>query len=322
MVQTQKPKKNQSSADEARKLWRDWREQPGLLKEEGEKRVHSPQINAWKPGGCKLAYQITMFSGWTHPVSLLREFHHLGWGDLPVCMYTCIGTCVHLCVQVEARGIWRHLLPSFSTLIFELGSRTGTESSPVRLGWLSNKSQRSFISVSPALRFQVCITVPVMEMELKASCSQGRQFTNWAISPALLQQLHNLLSCLLSHYWELSLRTKDRYNKLSNQKKKTDYKGLFCFVPFCDNILECSPACLQTGNPSASLPWVTGVPGCRLRGFKDSEVEAHWERILGILYCLSDPSAQKRERKSTSFLRLIHECLSYSSIYKIPNLGS
>lgn len=229
---------------------------------------------------------------------------------------------MHVCVQVEARGRWRHLLPSFSTLIFELGSHIGTESSPVRRGWLSNKSQRSFISVSQHWDSRFASLCLLWRWNLRPHVHKAGSLPTepspLPYSSSYIIFFHVCYPTIESWVWGQKI---DIINS-PVRKKKTDYKGLFCFVPFCDNILECSPACLQTGNPSASLPWVTGVPGCRLRGFKDSEVETGWERILGILYCLSDPSAQKRERKSTSFLRLIHECLSYSSIYKIPNLGS
>lgn len=110
-----------------------------------------------------------MFAGWTRPVSLHREFNHLGWGDLFVCMHVLVHVCMYVnrCLQVEARHRQRYLLPSISTLIFGLESHTGTESSPVRLDWLASKSQRSFISVTPALRLQVCITVPATEMNLR-----------------------------------------------------------------------------------------------------------------------------------------------------------
>lgn len=229
---------------------------------------------------------------------------------------------MHVCVQVEARGRWRHLLPSFSTLIFELGSRTGTESSQSGLAGCPT-SPRGPSSLSPQhwdSRFaSLCLLWRWnLRPHVHKAGSLPTEPSPLPYSSSYIIFFHVCYPTIESWVWGQKI---DIINS-PFRKKKTDYKGLFCFVPFCDNILECSPACLQTGNPSASLPWVTGVPGCRLRGFKDSEVETGWERILGILYCLSDPSAQKRERKSTSFLRLIHECLSYSSIYKIPNLGS
>lgn len=71
-------------------------------------------------------------------------------------MYICICACVckvFSCVCVFV-CIWRpevdtsHLSPLLPTLIFEAGSLTGTESTPVRLSHLTSKSQQPFISVS------------------------------------------------------------------------------------------------------------------------------------------------------------------------------